>query len=224
LIARNPCEAVRQLPVEQIELEYLCMHEIGPYLAACSTHYRPLAEFLIGTGTRVSDAIAVRWPDLDLNRHLVQIHRQRGRTALQTAATKGKRFRSVQLGPGLATTLIDLRSSASAEWVFTRPIPRRGRYASDSSPAPPHRKTVHDWHEAALQDAGLRDMPLHALRHTAAAAWLAAGNALIFVQRQLGHRSITTTETYYGHLEGSFVRDAAAITEAAIRRATDDPL
>jgi len=80
----------------------------------------------------------------------------------------------------------------------------------------PHRKTVHEWHEAALVDAGLRDMPLHSLRHTAAAAWLAAGHPLIFVHRQLGHRSITTTEEHYGHLEGSFVKDAAARTEAAI--------
>jgi integrase len=62
----------------------------------------------------------------------------------------------------------------------------------------------------------MRDMPLHSLRHTAAAAWLAVGHPLIFVQRQLGHRSITTTEEHYGHLEGSYVKDAAARTEAAI--------
>ena len=59
-------------------------------------------------------------------------------------------------------------------------------------------------------------MPLHALRHTAATAWLATGHPLIFVQRQLGHRSITTTEEHYGHLETSFVREAAARTEALI--------
>jgi hypothetical protein len=57
---------------------------------------------------------------------------------------------------------------------------------------------------------------LRLLRHTAAAAWLAVGHRLIFVQRQLGHRCITTTEEHYGHLEGSFVRDAAAQTEEAI--------
>jgi integrase len=83
---------------------------------------------------------------------------------------------------------------------------------------PPSRKTVHDWHEAALMDAGLRDMPLHALRHTAAAAWLATGDPLIFVQRQLGHRSIT--EEHYGHLEPSFVQEAVQRTEDAIAAAT----
>jgi integrase len=59
-------------------------------------------------------------------------------------------------------------------------------------------------------------MPLHSLRHTAAASWLAVGHPLMFAMRQLGHRAVTTTEEYYGHLEGSFVKGAAARTEAAI--------
>jgi integrase len=62
-------------------------------------------------------------------------------------------------------------------------------------------------------------MPLHSLRHTAATAWLSTGHPLIFVQRQLGHRSITTTEEQYGHLELSFVREAAARTEQLIASA-----
>jgi integrase len=62
-------------------------------------------------------------------------------------------------------------------------------------------------------------MPLHSLRHTAATAWLSTGHPLIFVQRQLGHRSITTTEEHYGHLEVSFVRQAAARTEELIASA-----
>jgi integrase len=47
-----------------------------------------------------------------------------------------------------------------------------------------------DWHKQAPEDAGLRDMPLHSLRHTAAASWLLAGQPLIYVQRhsaQLDH-------------------------------------
>jgi integrase len=70
-----------------------------------------------------------------------------------------------------------------------------------------------DWHKQALQDAALRDMPLHALRHTAAGAWLAAGNSLMYVQRQLGHADIRTTEHYYGHLERHVLAAGAIATE-----------
>jgi integrase len=62
-------------------------------------------------------------------------------------------------------------------------------------------------------------MPLHSLRHTAAAAWLAAGNSLMYVQRQLGHSDIATTERYYGHLERHVLAAGAVATEEAIARA-----
>jgi hypothetical protein len=82
-----------------------------------------------------------------------------------------------------------------AGWLYLCPRPVRGQYVRRVEPIPPNRRTAHEWHEATLQDAGLRDMPLHSLRHTAAAAWLATGHPLMFVQRQLGHASITTTRT-----------------------------
>jgi hypothetical protein len=43
-------------------------------------------------------------------------------------------------------------------WVFLCPAPVRGRYVGRIEPVPPNRKPVHEWHEAALRDAGLRDM------------------------------------------------------------------
>ena len=49
------------------------------------------------------------------------------------------------------------------------------------------------------------------------------GHPLIYVQRQLGHASITTTESFYGHLEESFLKSAPAATEAAIRDAARLP-
>ena len=67
-------------------------------------------------------------------------------------------------------------------------------------------------------------MPLHSLRHTAAATWLSTGHPLIFVARQLGHRSITTTGEHYGHLETAFMSDAAARTEAAIAARSNGPM
>jgi len=225
LLAQNPCEWVKPLPVEKVEIDYLRLAEIDRYLQECPDYYRPLAEFLIGTGARISEAIRVRWDDLELDRSVVRICRQRARRANEDAQTKGKRFRAVLIGPGLVERLRDLRARREEHgtddggWVFLCPPVKNGSYARRAEPVPPARNTVHRWHEAALQDAGLRDMPLHCLRHTAAAAWLATGHELIFVQRQLGHASISTTEKHYAHLEVKFMADAAARTEAKIREA-----
>jgi integrase len=142
-------------------------------------------------------------------------------------------FRSVEIGQGLSNVLRDHLArraemasgdQAGAD-VFVMPVRTRkrdqGRWEGDGAGEPMDRTTVsRDWHKAALQDASLRDMPLHALRHTAAAAWLAGGNSLMYVQHQLGHADIRTTERYYEHLERHVLAAGAVATEEAIARAT----
>jgi integrase len=226
LIPRNPCAQVRALPVERVELDYLRLNEIGRYVDACAPYYELLARTLIGTGARISEALALQFRHVDLAAGLVTIAGQRPSSETGVQPTKGKRVRSVQVGSALLEAIDASQAARGAgenDWLFLCPIPRRGQYSGRMMAEPPSRKTVHDWHEAALVDAGLRDMPLHALRHTAAAAWLATGHPLIFVQRQLGHRSITTTEEHYGHLEQSYVREAVERTEQTISAATSRP-
>jgi integrase len=133
-------------------------------------------------------------------------------------STKGDRFRSVEIGPGLSRTLQDQKNAP----LFVMPVrtrkAARGRWASRGDPEPFDRTTVsREWHKIALQDAAL-----HSLRHTAAAAWLAGGNSLMYVQRQLGHSDIGTTERYYGHLERHVLAAGAIATEEAIARAAGD--
>ena len=101
LLSRNPCSGVPALPVDRAELDYLRLDEIEPYLAACAAYYRPLASFLIGTGARISEALDVRFRHLDVELSVVRIYRQQGRRGDASQPTKGKRFRSVQIGPRL---------------------------------------------------------------------------------------------------------------------------
>lgn len=226
LLAHNPVLDVRPLAVERSERPFLRLAQIDDYLDACAPHYRPLAALLIGTGARVSEAIALQLADVDLDAGTARIHKQRGRGApLELHATKGRTFRTVAIGPGLARVLGDMlalraeHGQPDGGWLFVCPPARRGRHAGRAEPQPPHRKTVHDWHEQALEDAGLADLPLHGLRHTAAAAWLGTGRSLEFVRAQLGHSSIKVTSDYYGHLEQDFRAAGVADTEARIRAA-----
>jgi len=227
LIVGNPALLVGRLPPAHIERDYLRLAEIPRYLDGCSDLYRPLAETLIGSGLRISEALALRAADLELEPTggRIIVYRSRKRDGL--GSTKSDRFRSVEIGPRLAEILRDLtaiRTEAGSGFLFVMPV-RDGRFAQgrweSAGPARPFDRTTvsRDWHKHALQDAALRDMPLHALRHTAAASWLAAGNSLMYVQRQLGHADIGTTERYYGHLERHVLAAGAVATEEAIARA-----
>jgi integrase len=208
------------------------LEEIPPYLDACSQLYRPLAELLSGSGLRISEALALRLSDVELETGGGVIVVYRSDKKGRVGSTKSDRFRSVEIGPGLGRVLGDQLArrgeldagNAAAPLLFAMPVRvakrSNGRWASAAVGEAFHRNTVsRDWHKDALQDAGLRDMPLHALRHTAAAAWLAAGNSLMYVQRQLGHSEISTTERYYGHLERHVLAAGALATEEAISRA-----
>lgn len=230
LIASNPALRVPRLPRGHVEREYLRLDEIPRYLDACSELYRPLAELLIGTGLRISEALALRVGDLELEETggVIVVYRSRKKDSV--GSTKSDRFRSVEIGPVLCAVLrrqLLRRGELVADldgFVFLMPVRTAkstpGRWTSAGAPRPFDRTTVsRDWHKHALQDAALRDMPLHALRHTAAAAWLAAGNSLMYVQRQLGHADIGTTERYYGHLERHMLAAGAVAAEEAIARA-----
>ena len=193
------------------------------------------------TGARISEAIAVRLVDLDLDNHVVRIYRQRdrqrGRFATKPTKSRGK-FRAVSLGPELVQALRDMLALRAEHgvvddgWLFLCPPPTRGRHAGRVAPVPPHRKTVSDWHEAALGALNARlklhgedqlDVTLHGLRHTAAASWLACGHNLYYVQRQLGHSSSRMTERY-AHLLLYPLRDGAAAVEARIEVARKQAL
>jgi integrase len=233
LIAANPALRVPRLPAAHIERDYLRLHEIGGYLDSCSEVYRPVAEVLIASGLRISEALALRVGDLELESSggVIVVYRSRKRGEA-VGSTKSDRFRAVEIGPLLSEVLrhhLARRGEATAgeqakAHVFVMPVRARkrepGRWEGEGAGEPMDRTTIsRDWHKAALQDAALRDMPLHALRHTAAAAWLSAGNSLMYVQRQLGHSDIATTERYYGHLERHVLAAGAVATEEAIARA-----
>jgi integrase len=209
--ARSPPGARKRikLPAAHREMDYLRLQEIPRYLDACDDVYRPLAETLIATGLRISEALALTWDDVDwLARRLRVL---RSRKAEGAGSTKGDRFRPVDFGARLERVLRALRGDGPA--ASGRTLLFRGPHGGELSRSDVSR----DRHKHALEDAGLRrTLRLHDLRHTAAASWLAAGLPLIYVQRQLGHASITTTQQVYGHLEESFLRGAAERVERLI--------
>lgn len=68
-----------KLPAEHREMDYLRLDEIPVYLDACSATYRPLAEVLIARGTRISEALALTWKDVDFESRSIRVLRSRKR-------------------------------------------------------------------------------------------------------------------------------------------------
>jgi integrase len=156
------------------------------HLPVARPHARPQA--------KDSEAIALTIGDFDplaVDRPIA-----RGTTnCIKTKRTKGRKRRTSTSGSELVAVLPDMltvrrqRCTDDGGWLIPVSPPRLGRYALSTEPRPPHHKTVRDWHEQALVDAGLLDLPLHGLHHTAAALWPSTGRrSLEFV------RAAATTE------------------------------
>ena len=103
---------------------------------------------------------------------MIVVYRSRKKQAI--GSTKSDRFRSVEIGPALCAVLGDqlaqraeLASDERADSILfvmpVRTIKRsNGRWESTGVARPLDRNTVsRDWHKHALEDAALRDMPLH---------------------------------------------------------------
>ena len=152
-LPRNPAARVQRLPAEHIERDYLRLHEIPVYLAACAPAYRPLAELLIATGMRIGEALALSWGDVDFENGAIRVLRS-GKPG-GDGSTKGDRFRATDFGPRLASVLLDLKAreqehGAGVEGA-TPVFPGPGRWASTPRAPRLDRGTVtRTWHKRAL--------------------------------------------------------------------------
>jgi integrase len=142
--------------------------------------------FLLFTGWRESEALTLRWSDVDFARKLV---------TLQDSKT-GKSHRP--LGAPALALLSDLPRVAGTPYVF--PGSKTGQ---------PLREMKRVWH-AVRHAAGLDDVRLHDLRRTVASFSVASGHSLYITGSILGHARAETTQRY-AHLRDD-VRHAAADT------------
>ncbi len=142
-----------------------------------------LFEFLYSTGCRISEAIAIKWGEIDFTRGTVIVTGKGakdrlvilGRPAL--AALKALRAEVVSRPVGLTNETADVFLNDRFQKITARFVERRmKRY---------------------LEEAGLpTDLSPHKLRHSFATHLLDAGADLRSVQEMLGHASLSTTQIY----------------------------
>lgn len=145
------------------------------------------------TGLRQGEILALRWSDLDEFRALLFVvrafHPEVGFTEPKSRTSR----RAVQLTPVLLDALLEQRQKANAgadDLIFPN---KAGNPIN-------HQNLTNRIFHPALERAGVKRIRFHDLRHTYAALMISMGANIKFLQRQMGHASITTTLDRYGHL------------------------
>ena len=168
---------------------------IPPYQA-----YRDSAlfEFLYSTGCRISEAIAVKWGEIDFVRGSVIV------------TGKGSKDRLVILGKPALSALTKLRE-ALADHDMDLAQKDKDVFLADTYKKISAR-FVERRMKRYLAEADLpADLSPHKLRHSFATHLLDAGADLRSVQEMLGHASLATTQIYT-HVSIERLRDTYAMT------------
>jgi integrase len=230
LFGRNPCDNVTPPRFHHPEMNVLDVEGIHRLLeAARSTEYYPLFYFLLFTGCRRSEALALRWRDVDLLMGQVSINRslhqlRDGSFVFRQPKTARSR-RLISLPPSASLVLREHHEKQQAlregleielsedDLVFCH---------HDGQPYLPDTIT-HYWIKLTRR-LGLEGIRLHDARHTHATLMLKDNVHPLVVQRRLGHASITTTIDTYSHLVPEIEQMAAAQFDKGLARRLEPEL
>jgi integrase len=175
----------------------------------------------LALGLRQSEALGLKWSDVDLERGTLTVrrglHRVSGQGLVFEEPKSARSRRTLALPAELVDGLRRHRKAqeqerviAGSEWeghdfVFAQP---NGR--------PLDRRSDWEHWRALLTAAGVRQVRLHDGRHTAATLLLTAGVHPRVVMELLGHSQMRTTTDVYSHVMPAVAREAADRMGAAL--------
>lgn len=169
-----PVLRVKRFPEVRKEKVPATLEWVKAFMAESSPHLGALCCFMFLTGTRVSDALAVTWGDVDMDA---------GKVWVSQGKLRGDR-RRVHMPPMLLAALARIPTNREPE---SKLFP----YSSQSA-------AKHPW-LAVVKRAGIQRLTFHSCRHGFATAMLHAGVDVITIAKLGGWKSPDHVFRTYGH-------------------------
>lgn len=184
---------------------YYSKDELCLFLNACKKYNNPIYytyfRLLAYTGLRPSEALALKWTDIDIFSQSISVSRsvdtkEHNKIVIDKPKTKFS-IRTIDIDDGTLKTLKKwhnfTRSNVAfnSEYIFCNPKRPEGVFV---------RQDVRRWDYNIAATNKLRYISPHGFRHTHASMLFSAGVQAKDVQERLGHSTIRTTLDLYVHL------------------------
>lgn len=196
-IAQNPILMVKRMSLPEKDMDFWSQGEVKQFLGYWGSKEQ-LPNFFwsvivaLYTGMRKGEVLGLKWSAVSFEAGFItvkQIYCREAKKMLQR--TKSKKIRRIPINSTLKRYLLKLREiTLSSEYVVFQRHP-------DS-----FRKVF----RKMSQEAGVKEIRYHDLRHTFASIFLMSGGNIYDLQRILGHSSVQVTERYThflpDHLKG----------------------
>jgi integrase len=167
-----------------------------------------LATFVLATGARQGEVLALRWDDLDLKAGVATIHGTKTRSSARKVALAP--FVVSALGEHQKRQKVERMAAplwADPDLVFATTVGTRILGAN----------ALRWWQKLTIR-AGVGKRRFHASRHTAATLMLNAGVPLEVVSQTLGHAGLAITADVYAKVRPQLQRKAADAMEQLFGR------
>jgi integrase len=221
LVRVNPASGINVPAARPAERSLWTPEQVSSFVAACSeytTYYDPLWLFLLGSGCRIGEALALREEHIDWNRSQVGVKRAVGHVGNVPYEDDPKTragIRTLTLPTFALTALQHRRQFSSGGYLFHS---QKGRVPTASD----LRKRFTE----ACKRAGIKGATIHDLRRMHATLAIANGVDVKTVQRRLGHSSLAMTLGIYAQATAEGDAKAADVLDRLLtpKPAPDRPL
>jgi integrase len=195
----------------------LTVAEFQRFVQHLDEPFRTMALLCVCFGLRISEALALRWQDVDWLNKRLRVERGIVCQNLDEVKTAESR-KNLTIDAELLTVLKAWHGrtefSAPADWIFASPV-KLGRL-------PWSYDQVWRMYHKAAKAAGIGHVHTHSLRHTFR-SWLdAVGTSVAVQQKAMRHADIRTTMNTYGDVvTDELVQAASKVSRLALGKETD---
>ncbi|HEL1653777.1 site-specific integrase [Streptococcus suis] len=217
ILPRNTRKAKRQ-KVKHFEnqelktfLAYLDCLDLRKY-----RHYYEvtLYKFLLATGCRINEALALSWSDIDLDNAVVHITKTLNyKQELNSPKSKSSE-RDIDIDPKTVTMLKQYkRRQVQEAWKLGQ---TETVVFSDFIHEYPNNRTLQTRLRTHFKRSGVPNIGFHGFRHTHASLLLNSGIPYKELQHRLGHSQLSMTMDIYSHLSKENAKKAVSYFETAL--------
>jgi integrase len=214
LLNRNPADYIDRPKRIKKEIVILAEQEIKLLLNTLSGSYLYLPVFLaVYTGMRMGEILGLTWPDVDLNRGVIQVRqnlyqRTPGEPLFKQPKTPGSK-RNIDISPLVVKTLREHKKSQLKERLaWGEGYKNYDLVCSLQNGDTINPPTLSSRFRVMAQRLGLF-ITFHGLRHVHASLLLKAGIPAKVVSDRLGHSQINITLDLYSHVMPGMQREAS---------------
>ncbi len=229
LVFRNVASLAQIPRWERKEIKPWSLEEAAKFLDATRQHRLHVAFLLLVVyGMREGEVLGLRWSDIDFAANTLvvrqQIQRLDGKLRAVPVKTSAGR-RTLPLVPRVRTALLDLAAQRGIDLHTITPSGVQSEFSTENlvvvstAGGPIEAQNFLRTFRRACRDAGLRDIVIHHLRHTAATMLKTLGVPARDAQLILGHANVATTQQIYQHGDVEEQRKAVLAVQDALSQA-----